>query len=657
MSSLVKSNDPSLVHVSTPLIVASATPLLLMAFFGQNFGSGLKNTLLVAIARSFTQLMILGLILHPIFVIGMDESWIVFCYVLAMILIATNETLSRPKYIYPYQPLLTFLTILISIGSVGAFAFLVIIRPSPLWNPQYVIPICGMLMGNCINGVSLAISNLSTQIMDGGRREVELCLSFGASGWESVARLVRGAVSVGTTPTLNSMNVIGLVSIPGMMTGQILGGSPVTEAARYQILIMYLISTCSFSTILMNIYIVYRVAFDVGCHVLRNDRFIEVIKKKDGKGIGNPFTVVGDKLKKFVLIGLGTFKACFMFLSRRSVSKKNNFGGSTTISEDSDLLEKQHLTSSKYGTSTNKIRMLSKKLINNSESVGNDPFLQIVNLEYSTPKTHAKKGVSSIRKLTSQTSITSSPTFGSNKPQDAKSCSSIQRQEQRLLCTDFNASLRKGEINVVKGPSGSGKSTLLRIIAGLTPMDGGDITVDEMSLADCFHHTDHSVHNPDRYNMTNWRQRVRYVTQYKVDIPGTPRDFVSRVASFQLYSQTLPTSGITAPSDDDIISHSMQYLEKWGLGLSTSITDDDGHPYLDSEWKNLSGGECQRVLLAIALSSLPQVLLLDEATSGLDLESERRVEDSVVEYVKTHGAVVLWVTHSEDIAERLLNQD
>lgn len=100
----------------------------------------------------------------------------------------------------------------------------------------------------------------------------------------------------------------------------------------------------------------------------------------------------------------------------------------------------------------------------------------------------------------------------------------------------------------------------------------------------------------------------------------------------------------------------MQYLEKWGLGLSTSNTDDDRHPYLDSEWKNLSGGECQRVLLAIALSSLPQVLLLDEATSGLDLESELRVEDSVVEYVKTHGAVVLWVTHSEDIAERLLNQ-
>ena len=135
--------------------------------------------------------------------------------VLAMILIATKETLSRPKYNYHYQPVLTFLTILLSITTVGAFTFLLIIRPEPLWNPQYVIPICGMLMGNCITGLSLSVTNLSTQIMEGGRREVELCLCFGGSGWESVGRLMKGAIGVGVTPMLNSMNVIGLVSIPG----------------------------------------------------------------------------------------------------------------------------------------------------------------------------------------------------------------------------------------------------------------------------------------------------------------------------------------------------------------------------------------------------------------------------------------------------------
>lgn len=138
-------------------------------------------------------------------------------------------------------------------------------------------------MGHCISGVRLTVNHLSTQIMEGGRREIELYLSFGASGWQSVRRLVNEAVGAGVTPLLNSLNVIGLVSIPGerdaqvlieheywylfmtlriisydlllsitylfstgIMMGQILGGSPVTEAAHYQILIMYLIATCTF---------------------------------------------------------------------------------------------------------------------------------------------------------------------------------------------------------------------------------------------------------------------------------------------------------------------------------------------------------------------------------------------------------------------------
>ena len=132
-----------------------------------------------------------------------------------MITIATKESMSRPKYTYQHQTLMTFLSILTSIIAVGIFAFLFIIRPDPRWDPQYVIPICGMLMGNCINGVSLTVNNLTTQIMEGGRRETELYLSFGASGWESVGRLVKGAVGAGVTPLLNSLNVIGLVSIPG----------------------------------------------------------------------------------------------------------------------------------------------------------------------------------------------------------------------------------------------------------------------------------------------------------------------------------------------------------------------------------------------------------------------------------------------------------
>jgi ABC-type iron transport system FetAB permease component len=68
--------------------------------------------------------------------------------VFAMILIATHESLSRQKYRYKYNSLVTFLTIFTSITAVGSFAFLLVVRPEPYWNPQYVIPICGMLVSD-----------------------------------------------------------------------------------------------------------------------------------------------------------------------------------------------------------------------------------------------------------------------------------------------------------------------------------------------------------------------------------------------------------------------------------------------------------------------------------------------------------------------------
>ena len=244
----------TLVHVSIPILILSAIPLLCIAGISRIFDPVLANDVIVGMARSFIQLMVLGWILHPIFVMGMDWPWLVgLCKLLLfhqnhlpehqssspfsmtflnnessiiadrftipdiifMTLIATRETVTKVKYTYQYHSLLTFFSIIMSISAIGAFAFLCIIRPEPRWNPQYVIPICGMFMGNCISGVRLTVNHLSIQIMEGGRREIELYLSFGASGWQSVRRLVNEAVGAGVTPLLNSLNVIGLVSIPG----------------------------------------------------------------------------------------------------------------------------------------------------------------------------------------------------------------------------------------------------------------------------------------------------------------------------------------------------------------------------------------------------------------------------------------------------------
>ena len=89
-------------------------------------------------------------------------------------------------------------------------------------------------------------------------------------------------------------------------------------------------------------------------------------------------------------------------------------------------------------------------------------------------------------------------------------------------------------------------------------------------------------------------------------------------------------------------------------GFNSESNVEQNNAFLDKEWKSLSGGESQRMLLAIALSTRPRILLLDESTSGLDAKTEQQVENSLIDYVNGFGATILWVTHSEDIATRLL---
>ena len=408
----------------------------------------------------------------------------------------------------------------------------------------------------------------------------------------------------------------------GMMTGQILGGSPVTEAAHYQILIMYLIATCTFIPIFLNLFIVYRVAFDAQTHALRTDRFFEVVKTK--------------QKQKEIRIGI---------TQRLLWGVKNLvypiFGRQRDMIGNSEI---QPLENNSGNEKTNRIQILTRQFAcNEFES---EPLFCIADLSFSVPKSHRKIRLDHPRPLsTPESEMSTAPTrSGRNSPQ-------LQSQQTSVLCTNLNASIHVGEIGIVRGPSGCGKSSLLRVLAGLAPMDGGDVMVSGQSLAAC------SGRNGG--SMVQWRTSVRYVTQHKADLPGTPRDFILRILSFYSHS-TFET-----PSEDEMMTQILWNLQHWGMGESAgdddSYTadadlDQDHNSYLDNEWKTLSGGESQRILLAIAMASRAKVLLLDEATSGLDNETEKLVEESIIDYAKKKGAAVLWVTHSEDIVERLLSR-
>jgi putative ABC transport system permease protein len=98
-----------------------------------------------------------------------------------------------------------------------------------------------MMLGNTLTGISLGLDRLGEQL-SAQRERVELRLSLGATRWEAAREPVREAVRTGMIPILNSMMVVGVVSLPGMMTGQILSGVAPLAAVRYQIVIMFLIA-------------------------------------------------------------------------------------------------------------------------------------------------------------------------------------------------------------------------------------------------------------------------------------------------------------------------------------------------------------------------------------------------------------------------------
>jgi putative ABC transport system permease protein len=151
----------------------------------------------------------------------------------------------------------------VSAFSVTLLALLVIVQPDPWYLPQYSIPLLGMLLGNTLNGITLGLDNLTRTAWE-QRVAIDGRLALGESWNNAIADIRRESIRVGMIPIINAMSVAGLVSLPGMMTGQILAGAAPVDAVKYQILIMFLIAAgTGFGTI---------TAIILGCRRLFDDR-------------------------------------------------------------------------------------------------------------------------------------------------------------------------------------------------------------------------------------------------------------------------------------------------------------------------------------------------------------------------------------------------
>lgn len=203
----------------------------------------LERTLAIASLRTIVQLLLLGLVLEWVF--GFDRWYVVVGMGAIMTLIAGTTAATRNTRRFKGIFAVSIFSVWISAWLVTAFALFVVFRGTEKWyQPQYAIPLLGMVLGNTLNGITLGLSTL-TETMVTRREQMESLLALGATRWEAAREPIRHAVTTGMIPIVNAMMVVGLVSLPGMMTGQLVSGMDPMQAVKYQIVIMFLIAAAT----------------------------------------------------------------------------------------------------------------------------------------------------------------------------------------------------------------------------------------------------------------------------------------------------------------------------------------------------------------------------------------------------------------------------
>ncbi|MGD2119969.1 MAG: iron export ABC transporter permease subunit FetB [Chromatiales bacterium] len=226
----------------TPFDLSVAALLvLLLAGLSWRLRLGVQKSLLISAARSIIQLILLGLVLKQLF----NQVSLPFIGLLSlvMLLVAGYEVMARQSRRYRGWWGLGIGTssMFISSFSITILALFTIVRVEPWYTPQYLIPLLGMLLGNTMSGIAIALNNL-TQTAYEQRGQIEARLMLGHNWQQAIEKIRREALRAGLIPIINAMATAGIVSLPGMMTGQILAGAPPMEAAKYQLMIMFLIS-------------------------------------------------------------------------------------------------------------------------------------------------------------------------------------------------------------------------------------------------------------------------------------------------------------------------------------------------------------------------------------------------------------------------------
>ncbi|KAF9463945.1 hypothetical protein BDZ94DRAFT_1257835 [Collybia nuda] len=259
---------------TTPILgwtnVALGLSFILFDVFVSNiFGLGIGQSMLISAFRCVLQLGVVAVLLERVF--ATENPWAVAGIAFLLNLLGTfeivvNKSTRRHHYMFP-SVLVGLLGSTIPISILGSrFAMSV----QPFWEPVQYIPVVGMLCGSAISGMVLTLNYLLRELQD-NRDKVEVYLAFGATRMEACRPIAIEALKIALTPVINQMSVLGIIAIPGMMTGAILGGASVQQAAKLQMIIVFMLSSATCLSAVFTTIAVVSVTVDSD-HRIRMDR-------------------------------------------------------------------------------------------------------------------------------------------------------------------------------------------------------------------------------------------------------------------------------------------------------------------------------------------------------------------------------------------------
>ncbi|HDL9239467.1 TPA: iron export ABC transporter permease subunit FetB [Staphylococcus aureus] len=229
------------------------TALLLVIPIIISYKEGLHiiKDLIVATLRAVVQLIILGFLLHYIFKI--NDKWLLVLCVFVIIVNASWNTISRSSPVMHHVFLISFVAIFVGTALPLAGT---IVTGAIQFTANEVIPIGGMLANNGLIAINLAYQNLDRTFVQDGTN-IESKLSLAATSKLASKGAIRESIRLAIVPTIDSVKTYGLVSIPGMMTGLIIGGVPPLQAIKFQLLVVFIHTTATIMSALIATYLSY----------------------------------------------------------------------------------------------------------------------------------------------------------------------------------------------------------------------------------------------------------------------------------------------------------------------------------------------------------------------------------------------------------------